>query len=260
MSGLGLQEKALVGFLLALPVGVLSAYGVRVLALGRATDPRVAQVPGSVFVGRFTMEAFYWALSRTGRAVAASGISPDALTLLSLVVSLLSLPLAALGYLSWAGIALLTGAALDCFDGIVARERGIASDSGEVLDAVVDRYADAAPLVGLAVYYRASPVALLVVLGALVGTELVSYVRAKSEAMGLSLPAGLMRRHERITYLTLGLVLGPLVAVGRMHIERPLTLLSVAVVGAVSHVAAITLTRRARAALAERERVRGASE
>ncbi len=102
------------------------------------------------------------------------------------------------------------GAAFDALDGIVARARGLSSDAGEVLDAVVDRYADAAPLLGLAVYYRASLPALLLVLCALLGSMLVSYVRAKSEAMSLSLPGGLMRRHERIAYLTAGLLLGPL--------------------------------------------------
>ena len=80
-----------------------------------------------------------------------TGVSPDALTLISLVISGASLPFAALGLLPAAGASLLFGAAFDALDGIVARERGVASDAGEVLDAVVDRYADAAPLLGLAV-------------------------------------------------------------------------------------------------------------
>jgi len=73
-------------------------------------------------------------------------VSPDTLTLISLVISGVSLPLAAFGICQRPGAALVVGAAFDALDGIVAREQGIASDSGEVLDAVVDRYADAAPL------------------------------------------------------------------------------------------------------------------
>jgi CDP-diacylglycerol--glycerol-3-phosphate 3-phosphatidyltransferase len=153
-----------------------------------------------------------------------------------------------------AGASLLFGAAFDALDGIVARERGLASDAGEVLDAVVDRYADAAPLVGLAVYYRASVPALLLVLIALVGSIQVSYVRAKSEAMALTLPGGLMRRHERIAYLTAGLLLGPLWQMAGVPLQMPLTLLAVAVVALVSNLAAVQLTRAARIALVEQGR------
>jgi CDP-diacylglycerol--glycerol-3-phosphate 3-phosphatidyltransferase len=254
MSPLGLEEKALIGLFLALPTLVLAAYGVRVAVAGRALDPRVQRESSTILLGRFPIEAFHWALRGVGRAVSRSGISPDALTLISLLVSAASLPLAASGLLPAAGAALLFGAAFDALDGIVAREQGLASDSGEVLDAVVDRYADAAPLLGLAVFYRASVPALLLVLVALLGSMLVSYVRAKSEAMGLSLPGGLMRRHERIAYLTAGLLLGPLFHLASVPVEAPLALFAVAVVAVVSNIAAVSLTRAARAALVEQGR------
>jgi CDP-diacylglycerol--glycerol-3-phosphate 3-phosphatidyltransferase len=251
MMVLGLEEKALIGLFLALPALVLAAYGVRVAVAGRALDPRVQRESSTVLLGRFPIEAFHWALRGVGRGVARSGVSPDTLTLISLVISGLSLPLAALGQLPGAGAVLLLGAAFDALDGIVARERGVASDAGEVLDAVVDRYADAAPLLGLAIFYRASVPALLLVLFALLGSMLVSYVRAKSEAMSLSLPGGLMRRHERIAYLTAGLLLGPMLKLASVPAEAPLTLLSVGVVAIVSNIAAVSLTRAARAALVE---------
>jgi phosphatidylglycerophosphate synthase len=254
MIVLGLEEKALIGLFLALPALVLAAYGVRVAVAGRALDPRVQRESSTVLLGRFPIEAFHWALRGVGRAVAQTGVSPDTLTLLSLVISGLSLPLAAVGKLPGAGAALLLGAAFDALDGIVARERGVASDSGEVLDAVVDRYADAAPLLGLAIFYRASVPALALVLTALLGSMLVSYVRAKSEAMSLSLPGGLMRRHERIAYLTAGLLVGPLLKLASVSAEAPLTLLSVGVVAVVSNIAAVSLTRAARAALIQQGR------
>jgi CDP-diacylglycerol--glycerol-3-phosphate 3-phosphatidyltransferase len=251
MSVLGLQEKALIGLFLALPALVLAAYGVRVAIAGRALDPRVQRESSTVLLGRFPIEAFHWALRGVGRNVSRTGVSPDTLTLISLVISSASLPFAAVGMLPAAGASLLFGAAFDALDGIVARERGLSSDAGEVLDAVVDRYADAAPLLGLAVYYRASVPALLLVLFALLGSMLVSYVRAKSEAMSLSLPGGLMRRHERIAYLTAGLLLGPLLQMANFPVQTPLTLLAVAVVAVVSNLAAVQLSRAARAALVE---------
>jgi len=251
MNVLGLQEKALIGLFLALPALVLGAYAVRVAIAGRALDPRVQRESSTVLLGRFPIEAFHWALRGVGRAVSRTGVSPDTLTLISLLISSASLPFAAMGRLPAAGACLLFGAAFDALDGIVARERGVSSDAGEVLDAVVDRYADAAPLVGLALYYRASLPALLLVLFALLGSMLVSYVRAKSEAMGLSLPGGLMRRHERIAYLTAGLLLGPVLQMASFPLPMPLTLLAVAVVALVSNLAAVQLTRAARAALVE---------
>lgn len=254
MIALGLAEKALIGLFLALPALVLAAYGVRVAVAGRALDARVQRESSTVLLGRFPIEAFHWALRGVGRGVSRSGVSPDTLTLISLVISGLSLPLAAVGRLPAAGAALLLGAAFDALDGIVARERGVASDSGEVLDAVVDRYADAAPLLGLAVFYRSSVPALVLVLIALLGSMLVSYVRAKSEAMDLSLPGGLMRRHERIAYLVAGLLLGPLLPLASVPVEAPLTLLAVGVVAVVSNIAAVSLTRSARAALVEQGR------
>ncbi|HEY4159168.1 MAG TPA: CDP-alcohol phosphatidyltransferase family protein, partial [Polyangiaceae bacterium] len=237
-----------------LPALVLAAYGVRVVVVGRALDARVQRESATVLMGRFPIEAFHWALRGVGRTVARSGVSPDTLTLISLVISGLSLPFAALGKLPAAGAALLFGAAFDALDGIVARERGVASDAGEVLDAVVDRYADAAPLLGLAIFYRASVLALVLVLTALLGSMLVSYVRAKSEAMSLSLPGGLMRRHERIAYLTAGLLVGPLLKLDSVPLEAPLTLLAVGVVAVVSNIAAVALTRAARAALVQQGR------
>ncbi|HET7545254.1 MAG TPA: CDP-alcohol phosphatidyltransferase family protein [Polyangiaceae bacterium] len=254
MTMLDLQEKALLGLFLALPALILGAYAVRVATAGRALDARVQRESSTVLLGRFPIEAFHWALRGVGRKVSRTGVSPDTLTLISLLISAASLPLAAIGRLPAAGACLLFGSAFDALDGIVARERGLSSDAGEVLDAVVDRYADAAPLLGLAIFYRASLPALLVVLFALLGSLLVSYVRAKSEAMSLSLPGGLMRRHERIAYLTAGLLLGPVLPsaqIASLPLAMPLSLLAVTVVALVSNLAAVQLTRAARAALVE---------
>ena len=60
-----------------------------------------------------------------------------------------------------------------------------------------------------------------------------------------------MRRHERIAYLTAGLLLGPLLPLVSVPADAPLTLLAVAVVAVVSNIAAVSLTRAARVALVE---------
>jgi CDP-diacylglycerol--glycerol-3-phosphate 3-phosphatidyltransferase len=148
----------------------------------------------------------------------------------------------------------MIGSVFDAFDGIVAREKKIASDSGEVLDAVVDRYCDAAPLIGLVMFYRGSLVLMSVPLFAMVGSMMVSYVRAKAEAMDVKLPPTLMRRHERIAYLAVALVAGPAIStyLGKpWGIENVATLAIVGFVAIFSNYAAMKLTIALRKALVE---------
>ena len=228
---------------------VLVSYAMRTAFVGRAVDPRLAKERGTAFVGRWPIEAFYWSFRVFGQALIRSGIAPDTLTWASLVASLACVPAAALGHFSLAGIFYLAGAAFDAFDGIVARERGIASDAGEMLDAIIDRYADMAPLVGLVIFYRFSDWQMAIPLAALVGSIMVSYVRAKTEALDLELPSGAMRRHERITYVVSALVLGPEVSpwlpqpFGAVH---PAMLAVVLLVALISNYAAFRLSAAAR--------------
>src|SRR5262252_8878294 len=70
---------------------------------------------------------------------------------------------------------ILFGSMLDALDGIVAREMGVSSDAGEFLDAIVDRYCEIAGYIGLCYYYNERPFAMAAVLGALLGSLMVSY-------------------------------------------------------------------------------------
>jgi phosphatidylglycerophosphate synthase len=147
------------------------------------------------------------------------------------------------------------GSTFDALDGIVARQQGVASDSGEVLDAVVDRYADAMPLAGLILYYHESSLAQVLVMLAWVGSFAVSYLRAKAEALSVTLRGGIMRRQERLLYLGLALLLGPtLNHLKGVPAARPLTLLIVGGVGILSNFAAVQLVTRTRQALAQQGR------
>jgi CDP-diacylglycerol--glycerol-3-phosphate 3-phosphatidyltransferase len=138
---------------------------------------------------------------------------------------------------------------------VVARECKVASDAGEMLDAVVDRYADVFPLVGVAIFYRETTWQLGIVLVTLVGSMMVSYVRAKAETFNLKLAAGLMRRPERIAYLCAALLLGPLLSSWFVPgaTSRPITLGILAVVGVVSNFAALRLLLEARSELRRRD-------
>jgi CDP-diacylglycerol--glycerol-3-phosphate 3-phosphatidyltransferase len=246
MMGLDAAEFGPAGLLAATLVVMFVAYGARVVVAGRALDPRVQRERATPLLGAFPMEAGHWALRVVGKMIADLKVSPDAITWASLTLTATTVPLAAVGYFSWAALLLAAGAACDALDGIVARRQRSSSDSGEVLDAVVDRYADAMPLAGLALYYRGNLAALSAILAALIGSMLVSYVRAKAEALQVSLPGGSMRRHERVVYVGLALVLGPFLPIPWISARRPATVVIVAFVAISSNIAAIVLTRKSR--------------
>ena len=230
---------------------VLCGYRLRVALHGRPDMPRLGASPGSALVPGWVVEAFYWSFHAPAGALVRLGVDPDALTWLSLVLSLGTIPLLAVGHFGLAAALLVLGAVLDALDGMVARARGRASPAGAVLDSCVDRLSDAAPLIGLALFYRAHAVALLIPLVAMVASSLVSYARAKADIYRLSLPNGLMRRHERLGYLIAALVLGPLVPSlpYTFGVPYPLLLAVVAMIGGVGLVAGMTLVQRTRAAL-----------
>jgi len=72
------------------------------------------------------------------------------------------------------------------------------------------RYVELAFLGGLAFYFRAQPVPLLLAIGAIGGSFMVSYATAKAEALQVKPPRGSMRRTERVVYTLAGVTLGPL--------------------------------------------------
>jgi CDP-diacylglycerol--glycerol-3-phosphate 3-phosphatidyltransferase len=92
----------------------------------------------------------------------------------------------------------------DMLDGQVARLTKTGSNRGELLDAAVDRYTEFAFLGGMLVYFRDSVWLMVLTLAALLASFMVSYASAKAEALQVSPPRGLMRRHERGTYLLVG--------------------------------------------------------
>ncbi|WP_437581286.1 CDP-alcohol phosphatidyltransferase family protein [Sorangium sp. So ce887] len=231
---------------------MLGAYALRVARHGRPAMPRLGASPGSALLPGPVVEAFYWSFHAPARALVRLGVSPDTLTYLSLALSLACAPLLAIGRFRAGAALLIAGAVLDALDGMVAREGGKASRAGAVLDSCLDRVSDAAPLIGLAVFYRGHAVALALPLVAMVASSLVSYARAKADVYRIALPNGLMRRHERLAYLVAALVFGPAVPTTPLTgaLPFPITLACLALVASVGLAAGLRLMQRTRAALA----------
>jgi CDP-diacylglycerol--glycerol-3-phosphate 3-phosphatidyltransferase len=142
------------------------------------------------------------------------GVSPSAITVAGLALSV------AAGWAFWtgqfraAGGCLLASGLCDMIDGATARAGARVSASGAFLDSTLDRYSEVAALTGAFLYYllRAEPsgaaTAAAVVL-AVSGSLLVSYTKARAEAVGTSCDVGFAERPERMIVLIVGAFAGP---------------------------------------------------
>jgi len=188
-------------FMFGVTAFVAMAYGIRVAIRGPMRSERVEAIGGTALVGRGAMRTTYWAVDPFVRGLVAVGITANGATWLALVFGLAAG--VAIGF-QWYGLACLLATVstlLDILDGQIARFTNTGSNAGEVLDAAVDRYTEFAFLAGLAFALRDTAWQLALVLGALLASFMVSYASAKAEAMQVKPPRGLMRRHERATYL-----------------------------------------------------------
>jgi len=106
--------------------------------------------------------------------------------------------------ISTAGIVMLAGGAFDLFDGTVARRTGRASSFGAFFDSTLDRASEIAVYIGLMVLFSDLGLAFVGirasvwVVAGLAGSLMISYTRARAEALGMKCAVGLMQRAERV--------------------------------------------------------------
>jgi CDP-diacylglycerol--glycerol-3-phosphate 3-phosphatidyltransferase len=186
----------------AMTASAFVAYGVQVARHGWSRSARIDQLGGgSALLGRQFVEMGYHAMTPLARGFIALGFTANGVTWLALLLGIGAGVAAGFTWIGLAGLLSLCSVICDVLDGQVARLTGSSSDTGEILDAVVDRYTEFAFLAGLIVMYRAIWWAQALALGALCACFMVSYATAKAEALGVKPPRGPMRRHERGTYL-----------------------------------------------------------
>lgn len=186
-----------------------------VFAMGaarRGRDPHEIADRGSFVLGGFVRNWFYWFVGPIERLALALRLSPTAFNLLGVAFGVLAGVFFALGHLNPAGWAVLLGGAMDVLDGRIARARGMADARGAFLDSTLDRFAEVGALVGLAVLFRESAVAVAVATAALGGSLLVSYARARGESVGIVCKVGIMQRAERLLLVGFGGILDPSVS------------------------------------------------
>ncbi len=166
-------------------------------------------------------------------ALAKMGVSPNMVTMAGLVGAGISAWLISEGMLWAGGIVMLIAGVLDLFDGALARSTGQDSAFGALLDSVVDRVSEIVVLLGLLIFYaRADSIqGTVLVYLAVGGSVMVSYLRARSEGLGIDCKVGIMTRPERVAALGFGLIVGhwvPVVMLIVLGVIAGLTILTTA--------------------------------
>jgi CDP-diacylglycerol--glycerol-3-phosphate 3-phosphatidyltransferase len=141
--------------------------------------------------------------------LAKARVTPNMLTLVGVLGAAGAAVLLARGQFLAGGLVVLAAGALDALDGALARATGQVTRFGAVLDAVMDRVSEAAILFGILFYFsdRGEHTEVLLAFAAIVGSTLVSYIRARGEIAGVQVREGLFTRPERVIILGVGSII-----------------------------------------------------
>ncbi|MDT8340605.1 MAG: CDP-alcohol phosphatidyltransferase family protein [Longimicrobiales bacterium] len=175
----------------------------------RREDPLETGRRGKFILGPFVRAWFYWFIHPVVAVSLALRLSPTFFNLLGVAFGVAGGVAFAYGHMALGGWGVLMGGVADSLDGRIARARGIAGPRGAFLDSTLDRFAEFGAFVGLAVWYAADPLALVLVVGGLGGSLIVSYARARGEVEGVLCTAGVMQRAERLLLVGFGGLLDP---------------------------------------------------
>jgi CDP-diacylglycerol--glycerol-3-phosphate 3-phosphatidyltransferase len=148
-------------------------------------------------------------LEAVGRVLTRWNVSPDWVTGVGLVLTAGVAAMAALGYIQWAGVAYIVAAVFDALDGTVARVSGKVSRFGAFLDSTIDRLEESLVFLGLIIYYArvGGPWDIPMLLVVTVASLMVSYTRARAEALGVACTVGWMTRPIRVAIMIAGMIL-----------------------------------------------------
>ncbi len=157
----------------------------------------------------FLRRIFKDALDTVGGFLNRLGIAPNVVTAAGLIGNVGAGVLIASGNLFWGGLLAMFVGPFDALDGTMARLRGESGKYGAFVDSVTDRCSEIVIFGGLLVYFSQTGTwqDALLVFFATVGSLMVSYVRARAEALDYSAKIGLLTRAERYIVLIPGIIL-----------------------------------------------------
>ena len=191
------------------------------------------QTPG---LETFLRRTFQPLLNKIADFCISRGITANMVTLAGLAGNVVAAVLIGAGHLTWGGVVAMLMGPLDAVDGALARRQSRQTPFGAFLDSVTDRYDELFLLGGLLYYFSTvgNRTGIMLTYLAAAGAVLVSYTRARAEALGFEAKVGILSRVERYLILIPGLlfhipfvsvsiiaVLGNLTAIQRLfHVRK----------------------------------------
>jgi len=148
------------------------------------------------------------AVKPLGNLLRKTGLRPDHLTVLGLLVGIGAAVAIGSGRLLLGAVLVVLAALPDLLDGALAKASNTSSQRGAFFDSTIDRITDALLLGGIAWYFASteSPHMALLPYAVASVSSLISYQRAKAESLGIDAKGGLMERAERIIAILVGLL------------------------------------------------------
>jgi len=152
-----------------------------------------------------------------------SRLTPNAISLAGLVGNIIAAVLVTQEYFFLAGIAFILGSVMDTLDGRYSRMSGKGTAFGAFLDSTLDRIEEGIVLAAVAVYFseRGDHLAVAAVVITVLGSLMVSYTRARAEALGVECKGGLATRPVRVVILSAGLLFARGASLGDFELLAP---------------------------------------
>lgn len=166
----------------------------------------------------FLQQIIYKIINPMVKAMIKVGITPNTITITGFIINVLVAILVIysaiyqpnnLSLIGFAGAMVLFAGLFDMMDGRVARVGGMQSSFGALLDSTLDRYSELITLFSLQFYFILHGWIWngIVTFLAIVGSIMVSYVRARGEGLGIDVKVGFMQRPERVVVSAVGMIL-----------------------------------------------------
>jgi CDP-diacylglycerol--glycerol-3-phosphate 3-phosphatidyltransferase len=152
-----------------------------------------------------------------------SRLTPNAISLTGFALNLAAAGLVVGRMFFLAGIAFIIGSVMDTLDGRYSRMSGKGTPFGAFLDSTLDRLEEGIVLTAVAAYFasRQDQVAVAAVVAAVLFSLMVSYTRARAEALGVACKVGLATRPVRVVILSAGLVFAKGASLGHFELLAP---------------------------------------
>src|ERR1700742_316263 len=152
-----------------------------------------------------------------------SRLTPNAISLTGLALNLVAAVLVWERLFFLGGVAFIVGSIMDTLDGRYSRMSGKGTPFGAFLDSTLDRMEEGIVLIAVGAYFasRHNQVAAAATVAAVLGSLMVSYTRARAEALGVECKVGLATRPVRVVILSIGLIFAKGAGIGNFELLAP---------------------------------------